>query len=419
MRYFSRTDLEQALRMPAFRYVAIDPAGKTARGVIEAADKEAVIQQLWRDGHLPVRTELDRGESFWGRLSFEFVRGSFRRQEVANLTRELSIMLGAGQDLDRALRFMTETAVNKRVMNGLEKLRDAVRDGSSLAVAMGRQPRSFPRLYVGMVRAGEAGGTLAATLERLAVVLERERGLASSIRSAMIYPALLLVAMTGSVAFLLTSVLPEFIPLFAQNGARLPASTQFLIAAGHAVSAYGLYALLALATLGLLLRQALTRPGPRFLADSLVLRLPIVGAVAREVLAARFSRTFGTLMLNGVPLIAALGIVREAIGNTAAVAAVDAATINAKSGAGLSRPLAEAGIFPPRMIYLLRLGEETAQLGQLALRAADIHEEETRLKIQRLVSLLVPGITIVMGAAVAGIVSSLVLAMLSLNNLAG
>jgi general secretion pathway protein F len=167
------------------------------------------------------------------------------------------------------------------------------------------------------------------------------------------------------------------------------------------------------------LRQALTRPGPRFLADSLVLRLPIVGAVAREVLAARFSRTFGTLMLNGVPLIAALGIVREAIGNTAAVAAVDAATINAKSGAGLSRPLAEAGIFPPRMIYLLRLGEETAQLGQLALRAADIHEEETRLKIQRLVSLLVPGITIVMGAAVAGIVSSLVLAMLSLNNLAG
>ena len=151
----------------------------------------------------------------------------------------------------------------------------------------------------------------------------------------------------------------------------------------------------------------------------MLLRLPILGRLAREVLAARFSRTFGTLMLNGVPLIAALGIVREAIGNRAAVAAVDAATASAKSGSGLSRPLGEAGIFPVRTIYLLRLGEETAQLGQMALRAAEIHEEETRLGIQRLVSLLVPAITILMGAAVAGIVSSLILAMLSLNNLAG
>ncbi|MBW4025168.1 MAG: type II secretion system F family protein [Proteobacteria bacterium] len=405
--------------MPAFRYVAIDASGKTARGVMEASDEAAVVQRLRREGQLPVRAEPDTGPSFLGRINIDVVRTGLRRQEIANFTRELSIMLAAGQDLDRALRFLVETAPNRRVVGAMERLRQAVRDGDSLAVAMGRQTGSFPRLYVGMVRAGEAGGTLASTLDRLALVLERERSLASSIRSAMIYPTLLFVAMIGSVSFLLTSVLPEFVPLFAQNGAKLPASTQFLVDLGHVVAADGLFILLGLAVCGLVIVQALRQPRIRVFVDRLILRLPVIGGLAREVLAARFSRSFGTLMLNGVPLIAALGIVRDAIGNQAAVAAVEAATASAKSGSGLSRPLAESGIFPVRTIYLLRLGEETAQLGQMALRAAEIHEEETRLGIQRLVALLVPAITILMGAAVAGIVSSLILAMLSLNNLAG
>jgi general secretion pathway protein F len=405
--------------MPAFRFVAIDGAGKMARGVMEAPDEAAVVQRLRRDGHLPVRAELDTGGSFFGRMSIEVARGGLRRQDLANITRELSIMLAAGQDLDRALRFLGESAPNRRIKSSVEQLRAGIRDGDSLAVAMAKQPRSFPRLYVGMVRAGEAGGALAPTLDRLALVLERERSLASSIRSAMVYPTLLFIAMIGSVSFLLTSVLPEFVPLFAQNGAKLPASTQFLVDLGDVVAADGFYGLIGLAVCGLLAVQALRQPRIRLVVDRLILRLPIFGRLAREVLAARFSRTFGTLMMNGVPLIAALGIVREAIGNRAAVAAVETATASAKNGSGLSRPLAAAGIFPLRMIYLLRLGEETAQLGEMALRAAEIHEEETRLGIQRLVALLVPAITILMGAAVAGIVSSLILAMLSLNNLAG
>ena len=156
----------------------------------------------------------------------------------------------------------------------------------------------------------------------------------------------------------------------------------------------------------------------RLAADRLLLRVPVIGGLSREVLAARFTRTLGTLLTNGVPLIAALGIVAEAIGNRAGVAAVELATQSAKGGAGLSAPLAAAGIMPLRTIYLLRLGEETAQLGQMSLRAAEIHEEKTRLGVNRLVSLLVPAITIIMGAAVAAIVSSLLLAMLSLNDLA-
>ncbi len=404
--------------MPAFRYTAIDPAGQTVRGTMDAATEAEVVRQLQRQGSIPMRAEPAGTRGLGDLLSRDIGRRGMGRQDVANFTRELSIMLGAGQDLDRSLRFLVDTAANPRVRATVEGLRKTVRDGGSLATALGAHPGSFPRLYVGLVRAGEAGGTLAPTLDRLADLLERERALASTITSAMIYPGLLLLAAVGSITLLLTQVLPQFVPLFEQSGAALPRPTQLLIATGDAVSAYGLYALLAVIALGFAARQALRQPRPRMMRDRLLLRLPVVGALTREVIAARFTRTLGTLLNNGVPLIAALGIVQDAIGNGAGVAAVECATASAKGGAGLSRPLDESGVFPARTIYLLRLGEETAQLGPMALRAAEIHEEKTRLGVQRLVALLVPAITVVMGLVIAGIVASLLLAMLGLNDLA-
>jgi general secretion pathway protein F len=406
--------------MPSFRYIAVAPGGELARGIIEAESEAAVIERLQQLNNLPMRIEPTDGGSFLaGLLHMEFGRRSvLRRQEVTNLTRELAIMLGAGQDLDRALRFLVETAPNPRMRRVVEQIRDAVRDGGSLASVLARHPHSFSRLYVGLVRAGEAGGTLAATLAHIATLMERERSLAATVTSAMIYPALLLLTAIGSITLLLTEVLPQFVPLFEENGAALPTSTRILIALGDLVSNDGAYVVLALALLFLFASAALRQPGPRLAADRCLLRLPVIGRLTREIVAARFSRTLGTLLQNGVSLIAALGIVRDVIGNRAAVAAVDRATSEARGGAGLSGSLAQSRIFPTRTVYLLRLGEETAQLGPMALRAADIHEETTRLGVQRLVSLLVPAITIAMGAAVAGIVASLLLAMLSLNDLA-
>ena len=405
--------------MPAFRYTAIDAAGKLSRGLMEAPDERAVIARLQDQGHIPVRADpAASGDWLGGLLTLELGSGALRAKDVANVTRELSIMLGAGQDLDRALRYLVDYAANARTRGVLSKLRDTVRDGGSLAAAMAAQPRSFSRLYVGLVRAGEAGGTLGSTLDRLAALLERQRSLSSTITSAMIYPALLLVAAIGSITLLLTVVLPQFVPLFEQNGAKLPASTQMLVDLGALVSNDGLYALAVTLLLLLAARQALRRPGTRLAMDRLLLHLPIIGSLARETLAARFNRTLGTLLLNGVPLIGALGIVRDAVGNLAGVAAVDAATISARGGAGLAGALEQSGVFPPRTVQLLRLGEETAQLGAMALRAAEIHEESTRIGVQRLVALLVPAITILMGAVIAGIVSSLLVAMLSLNDLA-
>ena len=403
--------------MTRYRYRAIGAGGETLKGFSDGASETEIAAQLQRRGAIVlVVSPANRGLAL---LSAELGgAGALKRGELTEATRELASMLGAGQDIDRALRLMAEEAPNKRVGAVLGRVREKVRDGAALAAALQSEPKSFSRLYIGLVRAGEAGGQLASTLERLAELLERQRGMTAAIQSAMIYPAVLLVAATGSIFFLLTEVLPQFVPLFAENGVALPPSTAFLLEAGNIVSSFGLPGLALLVAGFFGVRQALKRPEWRLKADTLLLRLPLLGGITQEILAARLTRTLGMLLVNGVPLLAALGITRDVLENRAAQGAVTAASEAAKNGQGMSPALQNSGIFPARMVHLLRLGEATAQLGKLSLRAADIHEERTRLALQRLVALLVPAITIFMGAAVAGIVSSLLLAMLSLNDIA-
>jgi general secretion pathway protein F len=327
-------------------------------------------------------------------------------------------MLVAGQDLDRALRFVVENIDNSRAQAILAGIRDSVRSGSSFAAALANEPLSFPRLYVGMVRAGEAGGTLPATLERLADLLERERSLKASLRAAMVYPAILLIAAIGSIFLLLDYVLPQFAPIFEQAGAELPAATRALMLLGEVLDAAAPWLLVGVAMVAIGVRRALTVPSLRLKADRLLLRMPVVGRLIRETLAAQLTRTLGTLLQNGMPLIPALAIAEQVLANAAAAEAVNTASIEAKGGRGLARPLADAAVFPPRTIHLLQLGEESAQLAAMSLKAADLHDEQARLLVQRIVALAVPMITIAMGLAVAGIVGALLTAMLSLNDLA-
>jgi general secretion pathway protein F len=406
--------------MASFRWSAINGGGDVVRGVMEAPDRSAVVERLQRQGQVVLRADpADHRRGLADLLQIELggARG-LDKTTLGEITRELAIMLAAGQDLDRTLRFVVDNTRNSRARTILGNVRDKVRSGSSLAAALAGEPRSFSKLYVGLVRAGEAGGTLAATLDRLATLLERERSLNANLRSALIYPALLIVAAIGSILLLLDYVLPQFVPIFEQAGAQLPTATRALMVLGTIVGAAGPWLLLALFAGGLIARQLLLRPAYRLKADRLLLRLPVAGALMRETLAARLTRTLGSLLQNGVPLIPALGIAKDALGNLAAAAAVEAATLGAKGGAGLARPLAAAGLFPARTIHLLQLGEEAAQLSAMALKAADIHDERARLMMQRLVALAVPLITITMGLAVAGIVSALLTAMLSLNDLA-
>ena len=406
--------------MPSYRWSAINGGGDVVRGVMEAADRGAVVERLQRQGQIVLRADpADRRRGLGDFLQIELggVRG-LDKAALAEVTRELAIMLAAGQDLDRALRFVVDNTRSTRARAILGNVRDKVRGGSSLAVALAGEPRSFSKLYVGLVRAGEAGGTLPTTLDRLATLLERERSLSANLRSSLTYPALLVVAAIGSIVLLLDYVLPQFTPIFEQAGAQLPTSTRLLMTFGTVVGAATPWLLVGVLAAGLVARQLLQRPANRLKLDRLLLRLPLAGSLLRETLAARLTRTLGSLLQNGVPLITALGIVKDALGNLAAAAAVESAAVGAKGGAGLARPLAAAGVFPARTIHLLQLGEEAAQLSAMALKAADIHDEQARLKMQRLVALAVPAITIAMGLAVAGIVSALLTAMLSLNDLA-
>jgi len=345
--------------MPSFRWSAVDGGGDVVSGVMEAPDRAIVVERLQRQGQIVLRADpADRRRGFSELLQIEFggARG-IDKAALGEVTGELAIMLAAGQDLDRALRFVVDNTHSARARTILGNVRDKVRGGSPLAAALASEPRSFSKLYVGLVRAGEAGATLPQTLDRLATLLERERSLSANLRSALIYPALLVVAAIGSIVLLLEYVLPQFTPIFEQAGAQLPASTRALMVLGTAVGVAGPWFLVGILAAALVARQLLARPANRLKLDRLVLRLPVAGSLLRETLAARLTRTLGSLLQNGVPLIAALGIAKDVLGNLAAAAAVEAAAAGAKGGAGLTRPLAAAGLFPARTIHLLQLGE--------------------------------------------------------------
>src|ERR1700730_11741017 len=283
--------------MPSFRWAAVDGGGDVVHGVMEAPDRAIVVERLQRQGQIVLRADpADRRRGLGDLLQIDLggARG-IDKAALGEVTRELAIMLAAGQDLDRALRFVADNTQSARARIVLSNVRDKVRGGSPLAAALASEPRSFSKLYVGLVRAGEAGATLPETLDRLGNLLERERSLSANLRSALIYPALLVVAAIGSIVLLLEYVLPQFTPIFEQAGAQLPASTRALMVLGAAGGAAGPW-FLARALAGALGARPLLAPSAtRFNLDRLPLPLPVVGGLLREAPAARLTRTLGSL----------------------------------------------------------------------------------------------------------------------------
>src|SRR6201988_3909617 len=257
--------------MPLFRWSAVDGGGDVVSGVMEAPDRAIVVERLQRQGQIVLRADPADGRRGLGDL-LQIELGGARgldKAALAEVTRELAIMLAAGQDLDRALRFVVENIRSARARVILGGVSDKVRSGSSLAAALAAEPRSFSKLYVGVVRAGEAGGTLPTTLDRLATLLERERSLSANLRSALIYPALLIVAAIGSIILLLDYVLPQFAPIFEQAGAEVPTATRVLMTTGTVVGAATPYLLAAILIAGIVARHLLTIPAYRIRFDRL------------------------------------------------------------------------------------------------------------------------------------------------------
>ncbi len=404
--------------MPRFSYKAATASGEVIQGELDAASREAAIDRLRGQGHIPIRAVERRGGFASGfTLGGGSRRGRVGEKDVTVLTRELATLLGAGLPLDRALSILRELAPSAPSRSLIERIQEGVRGGATLGDALEMQGGAFPGYYVGMVRAGEAGGNLEGVLSALADSLERAQDLRDSLSGALAYPILVLIMAVLSLVVLMTAVIPEFRPLFESSGAELPLLTQLVIASSEFVGRFWwVFLLLVLAGL-IALRQNNRSPAGRLRWDRWLLKRRLIGDLLLKVEVARLARTLGTLTRNGVSLLNAVAMTAGTVENRAVAEALNEVRLRLAKGEGLARPMAETEIFPPLAVQLIQVGEESGALDEMLVRVADIYEGEVRKSLQRMLSLLAPIITIGLGILIAVIIGSMVSAILSAYDL--
>lgn len=404
--------------MTLFRYKAVATSGETVEGEMEAPNQAAVVERLQGLGHLPIRAEAISTGKAGSLLQRDlFARRTASRRDVAVMTRELATLVQAGLPLDRSLEILMELSGEGVVARLIEGILERVRSGASLADAMAGQDGVFPRFYLSMIQAGEAGGTLDVVLARLSDFMERAHATQASVRSALIYPVILLVMAILAIVILLSVVVPQFRPMFDDAGAALPVSTQIVVGLGDAFEAYWWLMAIVAALLGAVLRWQLKRDAFRHRWDRALLALPLLGDLIVKVEVARFARTLGTLVGNGVSLLGALSLATNTVGNAALAHELREVADSVKQGRNLTEPLMKSGLFPKLAIHLTRVGEETGQLESMLLKVAEIYDKEVERAIERMLALLVPALTIVLGLVIAGIIGSIMAAILSVYQL--
>jgi general secretion pathway protein F len=402
--------------MTRFHFRAVTGTGEVVEGEIEARSQAAVVEQLRGQGHLTLAAEPVGAGRFtlqkWLRQPV-FGSGRVRRREVAVMTRELATLLDAGLTVDHSVRLLGDLADSETMRRLLADLLQRVQGGSTLADALGQHEEVFSRAYVSMVRAGEAGGSLNDVLGRLAQYLDRAELLAEQVRSALVYPTVLLVMSGLSIVVLLTVVVPQFTPLFESAGAQLPLLTRVVIASGDAAQRYWWLLLIGLLACIWLVRRQFRQAESRARIDGWLLHVPLLGGLLIKVDTARLARTLGTLLANGVPLLNALAIARDTLANAVLRGALSETATAVKEGRGLAEPLAKSAPFPQLAIHLLAVGEKSGHLEAMLLKIAEIFDREVRSTIDRLMTLLVPALTIGLGLIIASIIGAVLAAILS------
>lgn len=388
--------------MPSFAYEAVTAGGEAVRGVEEASSASDAEETLRRRGLRPLSVEAAETRS-----SLE--RGGYRRQraDVAHAFRYLSILLDAGFPLDRALGTVQGLVARDDVAEAVGEAREGVRSGERLADALTEQGDIFPRLAVGMVRAGERGGRLAEALERLAVHLEREEELRSRILSALLYPAMM--AGVGGLALLVLVfyVLPKFVSVLEESGASLPATTSLLLSISGFLGRWWAVLLAAAVLLGGAAAAWLRSERGRRKTSMLLLRLPVVGPLRRRAAAARFGRSLAELLQSGLPIVSALDAASSSLADPAASDEVADARREVRAGRSLASALAEGRAFPPLFLRMTSLGEESGRLSEMLHRAADVAEDELERRLEGMVRLVEPTLVIVFGIVVGFVALSL------------
>lgn len=406
--------------MARFRYRALGPDGRVLTGEADGTTERDVARDLRGRGARPIEVgPATSGSRLMQALQADVLpRAALTARERVAFTQSLATLAEAGVPLDRALAIARDLGESRAVRAVSARLLDRMLEGASLADAMEAEPSAFPPLYLGTVRGAEASAALAPALARLASSEEAAARRTSQLRSALIYPAILTITAVLCIGVLLAYVVPTFEPMLREAGRDLPLGTRITLAIAGGARTAAPVAIPALLLAAALAQAALRRPGPRAAWHGLLLRLPVLGPLRRKLASAALARMLGELLSGGVDLQRALPLAREAVGDAAMRAAVARATPRALAGEGLGRAFAETGVLAPLTVQLMEVGERTGRLPAMLTRSADILDEEARTALARLMALVTPVITLVMGGAIALVVGSILTALFSLNELA-
>ncbi len=395
--------------MATFSYRATTREGAIIEGVVDAADERAAVERLRNTGVIPLKISSLRG-GIEKRFSLRSSKG-----DLLTFTTELSALLGAGLPLDRSLNILSEISESSEMKSITNSILKSIREGSSFSDALLKHPRLFPKIYVNMIRAGEAGGVLDVVLDKLNEFLETSKELKDHIFSAMIYPTILSATGGISIIILLTYVLPKFSVIFAELGSSLPLPTQIVLAFSGFLKTFWWVALCGVIGAWFIFRNYVKSPAGRYKWDSFKLKL--LGEIVTKIETARFSRTLGTLLKSGVPLLQALNNAKDVISNQVIASAIDRVSKGAKEGKGIAAPLSDAGVFPPLALSMIKVGEETGQLDTMLMKVASTYERSLRLAVKRFVSFLEPAMILGMGLIIGFIVVSMLMAIFSITEL--
>lgn len=403
--------------MDAFEYVALDPAGKEQRGIVEGDSPRQVRQQLRESGLTPLSIETTSGKSS-GKKNKMFQR-RINAMELALVTRQLATLLRSGLPLEHVLKTTSQQTEKRHVERTLLAVRAKVLEGRTLADGLSEFPKTFPELYIKTIASGEESGHLEIVLDRLADYTEQRQQMRQKTIFALFYPALLTIVSLLIVGGLLTYIVPQITRVFESMSAELPWITRALMSASDTFRTYGVPIILALLGGGLLFSYILRKPGPKRWWHRTILRIPILGRLVRTANAARFSRTLSIMAASSVPILESMRIASQVLTNLPMRSAVEEATLRVREGSSLYQALENTGYFPPMTLSLLASGESSGNLEGMLERSADIQEREIETLVSTIQGLFEPILILVMGGIVLVIVMAILLPIFDLNQLVG
>jgi len=403
--------------LPVFQYKAVNNQGEVKTGSLAAGSHQEVIARLQAMGLIPISAEQSGSAVAVKPGIRRFRKNRLGTSEIADFTRQLSILVAAGLPLDRALDIIRQVASMPVMVELVEDIQTGVRGGDPLSKALQSHPKYFSSFYINFIRSAEISGNLAESLEDLSRYLEKSQALKSQLLSAMIYPVILVSVTLLSLGIIVTYVLPEFSKLFEDMNAALPPSTAFVLGAANAARDYGLFVIAGFVILALYLKNRSRDPVWRLRWDGRILSMALLGDLVKKIEMARLSRSLGTLLKGGVPLLTALNIAKESLQNRVMSGRLQEVAGSLQEGSGLAAPLLETGVFPEFALQMIQVGEETGKLDKMLIKVADIYEGEVATATQRMLSILEPLLIIGLGLVIGGIIMSILVAILSINEL--